>query len=278
CTSCSRRTTCSSGRSRRTSCRTPGGRASPYSCTARCAAGCYRGACGATRGSSATTCARRTRSSSLAAISNISTPWPRSTGWRARRALAASFLFGHEPAGTPQGPDRGGRLRRARVRAACRRRHRARRSGPHRGTGAGDRGANDGRRAVRERRWTHQRRPLAGEPGRIHGAEDGRLGDGDGKDFAGTAWRDGHVDTRRRIMIGRWTTTLASLALAATVGLTGCAAIRHSQALDREQFLAAAGFRMELADTAERQQQLAAMPPYRLTSRATGDGIEYAYA
>jgi len=79
-------------------------------------------------------------------------------------------------------------------------------------------------------------------------------------------------------MIGRWTTTLASLALAATVGLTGCAAIRHSQALDREQFLAAAGFRMELADTAERQQQLAAMPLYRLTSRATGDGIEYAYA
>jgi len=35
---------------------------------------------------------------------------------------------------------------------------------------------------------------------------------------------------------------------------------------------------MELADTAERQQQLAAMPLYRLTSRATGDGIEYAYA
>jgi len=79
-------------------------------------------------------------------------------------------------------------------------------------------------------------------------------------------------------MIGRWTTTLASLALAATVGLTGCAAIRNSQALDREQFLAAAGFRMELADTAERRQQLAAMPPYRLTSRATSDGIEYAYA
>ena len=79
-------------------------------------------------------------------------------------------------------------------------------------------------------------------------------------------------------MIGRWTTTLASLALAASVGLTGCAAIRRSQALDTEQFLAAAGFRMELADTAERQQQLAAMPPYRLTSRATGDGIEYAYA
>ena len=66
-------------------------------------------------------------------------------------------------------------------------------------------------------------------------------------------------------MIGRWTTTLASLTLAATVGLTGCAAIRNSQASDREQFLAAAGFRMVLADTAERRQQLAAMPPHRLT-------------
>ncbi len=79
-------------------------------------------------------------------------------------------------------------------------------------------------------------------------------------------------------MIGRWTTPLASLALAATVGLTGCVAIRRSQAIDREQFLAAAGFRMELADTAERRQQLAAMRPYRLTSRARGDGIEYTYA
>src|SRR6267143_1821785 len=54
-------------------------------------------------------------------------------------------------------------------------------------------------------------------------------------------------------MIGRWTTTLASLALVATLGLTGCAAIRRWQAL-------------------------AAMPPYRLTSRAASDGIEYAYA
>src|SRR3989454_12493091 len=193
-------------------------------------------------------------------------------------APGASFPFDHEPARIPQGPRGGGRRGRARVRAARRRRHRARRSGPHRGTGAGDRGADDGRRAVRERRRTHQRRPLAGEPGRIHGPEDGRLGDGDGKDFAGTAWRDGHVDTRRTIMIGRWTTTLASLALAASVGLTGCAAIRRSQALDTEQFLAAAGFRMEFANTTEQRQQFAAMPPYRLTSRATGDGIEYAYA
>jgi len=81
----------------------------------------------------------------------------------------------------------------------------------------------------------------------------------------------------RRIMIGRWTTTVASLALAASVGLTGCAAIRRSQATDREQFLAAAGFRMELADTASGGSS-SRMRPYRLTSRATGDGIEYTYA
>ncbi len=75
-----------------------------------------------------------------------------------------------------------------------------------------------------------------------------------------------------------WTiTTLASLALAVTVGVTGCAAIRRSQARDTEQFLAAAGFTVQLAGTAE-QQHLTAMPPYRLLSHASGDGVEYTYA
>src|SRR5882724_6610141 len=77
---------------------------------------------------------------------------------------------------------------------------------------------------------------------------------------------------------GRSTMTLASLALAAIVGLTGCATIQRSQALDTEQFLAAAGFWMQLGDTPERREQLAAMPPYRVTSRAIGASIEYAYA
>jgi len=76
-----------------------------------------------------------------------------------------------------------------------------------------------------------------------------------------------------------WTiTTLASLALAATLGVTGCAAIRRSQARDTEQFLAAAGFTMQLGGTAEQQQRLAAMPPYRLLSRPSGDSVEYTYA
>jgi hypothetical protein len=79
-------------------------------------------------------------------------------------------------------------------------------------------------------------------------------------------------------MFGRWTTTLASFALAVNLGLTGCATIQRSQALETEQFLAAAGFRMQLADTPERREQLATMPPYRLTSRAIGASMEYAYA
>lgn len=71
---------------------------------------------------------------------------------------------------------------------------------------------------------------------------------------------------------------LVLLILAASVGLTGCAAIQRSQARDTEQLLAAAGFKMQLADTAEQQQQLAAMPAYRLSNRPKGDGVEYTYA
>ena len=65
---------------------------------------------------------------------------------------------------------------------------------------------------------------------------------------------------------------------AAGVALTGCAAIERSQARGTEQLLAAAGFRAQLADTAEQQQQLAATPAYRLLNRTKSDGVEYTYA
>src|SRR3989442_12251804 len=73
-----------------------------------------------------------------------------------------------------------------------------------------------------------------------------------------------------------WPTKLAPLVLAATVVLTGCATIRQSQARDTEQLLAAAGFTMQLADTAE--QPLDAMPPYRLVSRTKDGAVQYTYA
>lgn len=70
----------------------------------------------------------------------------------------------------------------------------------------------------------------------------------------------------------------ASLTLATVVVLAGCATMRQSQARDTEQLLAAGGFTMQRADTAEQQQHLAAMPPYRLSSRTTDGAVEYTYA
>ena len=71
---------------------------------------------------------------------------------------------------------------------------------------------------------------------------------------------------------------LVLLILAASVGLTGCAAIERSRARDTEQLLAAAGFTMRPADTAEQQQHLAAMAPYRLVSHTSDGGVQYTYA
>ena len=72
--------------------------------------------------------------------------------------------------------------------------------------------------------------------------------------------------------------TVLSLALTAAMMLTGCATIRSSEARSTEQLLAAAGFVMRPADTAERQQRLAARPPYRLESHAKDGKAVYTYA
>jgi len=71
----------------------------------------------------------------------------------------------------------------------------------------------------------------------------------------------------------RWT-TLTSFAVAATVVLTGCATTRSWQTRETEQWLAAAGFRTQPADT----QQLDATPPYRLVSRESSGAVKYVYA
>ena len=72
--------------------------------------------------------------------------------------------------------------------------------------------------------------------------------------------------------------TVLSLALTAAMMLTGCATIRGSDARSTEQLLAAAGFVMRPADTAERQQRLAARPPYRLESHTKDGMVVYTYA
>ena len=69
-----------------------------------------------------------------------------------------------------------------------------------------------------------------------------------------------------------------AIGLAVAVTLTGCAAIQRSEARSTEELLAAAGFVMRHADTAERQQRLAALPPYRLESRTKDGSVVYTYA
>jgi len=72
--------------------------------------------------------------------------------------------------------------------------------------------------------------------------------------------------------------TVLSVALAAATMLAGCATIRGSEARSTEQLLAAAGFVMRPADTAERQQRLAARPPFRLESHTKDGTVVYTYA
>jgi len=72
--------------------------------------------------------------------------------------------------------------------------------------------------------------------------------------------------------------TVLSVALAAATMLAGCATIRGSEARSTEELLAAAGFVMRPADTAERQQRLAARPPFRLESHTKDGTVVYTYA
>jgi hypothetical protein len=60
--------------------------------------------------------------------------------------------------------------------------------------------------------------------------------------------------------------------------LGGCAAIERQQAADTEKLLAAAGFQMRPANTAERQLDLANMPPLRIVAHREGAKTVYTYA
>jgi hypothetical protein len=60
--------------------------------------------------------------------------------------------------------------------------------------------------------------------------------------------------------------------------LGGCAAIERQEAVDTEKLLAAAGFQMRPADSAERQQDLANMPPLEIVAHREGAKTVYTYA
>jgi hypothetical protein len=69
-----------------------------------------------------------------------------------------------------------------------------------------------------------------------------------------------------------------SLALAAAMMLTGCATFRRADACSTEEMLTAAGFTVQPADTAERQQRLVARAPYQLESHDKDGEVVYTYA
>src|SRR5712692_8675090 len=60
--------------------------------------------------------------------------------------------------------------------------------------------------------------------------------------------------------------------------LGGCAAIERQEAADTEKLLAAAGFQMRPADSAERRQDLANMPPLEIVAHREGGKTVYTYA
>src|SRR5262245_15243015 len=73
-------------------------------------------------------------------------------------------------------------------------------------------------------------------------------------------------------------TRATTLALVAALVLSGCATLRHEQAVATEQLLAAAGFQMRAADTPERLAQLREMPPLKIVARTQDGEPRYTYA
>jgi hypothetical protein len=71
----------------------------------------------------------------------------------------------------------------------------------------------------------------------------------------------------------RWSPFLSVGALLAA--LTAC---QSSGILQQENALAAAGFAVRIADTAERQAMLNRLPPNRFVQRVSGNDIHYIYA
>lgn len=69
-----------------------------------------------------------------------------------------------------------------------------------------------------------------------------------------------------------WTAALLCLLL-----LSGCARIRAHEAIDTERSLAAAGFRMQFADTPEKQAELAKLPPRKLVSHPKDGEVVWVY-
>lgn len=72
--------------------------------------------------------------------------------------------------------------------------------------------------------------------------------------------------------------TLPSILVAATVALSGCAAIERQETESTESVLAAAGFHMKLADTPEKLAHLETLTQRKLVPHTYKGEVRYVYA
>jgi hypothetical protein len=73
---------------------------------------------------------------------------------------------------------------------------------------------------------------------------------------------------------------MKSMAIGLMIALTlmGCATIQKGETLDKEQMLAAAGFRMKLAETPEKLAALQGLPQHQLITGVKDGRMIYLYA
>ena len=68
------------------------------------------------------------------------------------------------------------------------------------------------------------------------------------------------------------------MALLLVFALTGCATLDRGETVDTEQLLAAAGFKMKLADTPEKLAHLQTLTQHTLVSHPKDGGVAFVYA
>lgn len=78
-------------------------------------------------------------------------------------------------------------------------------------------------------------------------------------------------------MIGHLGRNALALALGVSL-LGGCAAMRRDEAMNAEDLLLAAGFKVRAADTPEQQAELQAMPPLKMQMRSREGNVVFTYA
>jgi hypothetical protein len=87
-----------------------------------------------------------------------------------------------------------------------------------------------------------------------------------------------HISLLRQLGTGH-ISYMKSIALVTVLALllTGCAAIQRANRQNTERVLSAAGFKPHPANTAERQQSLAALTPYAIERKLRGNDFYYVY-